>query len=119
MVPSWPFYRFVRRVALPLIGLDREALAGRFPLLEQAWERIRGLIPGAEAVDLGGLIDATISRTGGALAARVGGVLADLAVVLFQLFVTLLALFFLLRDADDIMRYIRRVLPLRNYAANG
>jgi predicted PurR-regulated permease PerM len=102
---------FVQESRAALIGLDREALAGRFALLEQAWERIRGLIPGAEAVDLGGLIDATISRTGGALAARVGGVLADLAVVLFQLFVTLLALFFLLRDADDIMRYIRRVLP--------
>lgn len=102
---------FVQESRAALIGLDQEALAGRLALLEQAWERIRGLIPGAQAIDLESLIDATISRTGGALAALVGGVLADLAVVLFQLFVALLALFFLLRDADDIMRYVRRALP--------
>ena len=41
----------------------------------------------------------------------VGGVLANVAVVLFQLFVTLVALFFILRDADSITRYIRRALP--------
>ncbi len=102
---------FVQESRAALVGLDREALAGRLALLEQAWERIRGLIPGAQAIDLESLIDATISRTGGALATLVGGVLADLAVVLFQLFVTLLALFFLLRDAEEIMRYIRRALP--------
>jgi predicted PurR-regulated permease PerM len=102
---------FVQESRAALVGLDQEALAGRLALLEQAWERIRGLIPGAQAIDLESLIDETISRTGGALATLVGGVLADLAVVLFQLFVTLLALFFLLRDADEIMRYIRRALP--------
>ena len=102
---------FVQESRAALTGLDQEALAGRLALLEQAWERIRGLIPGAEAVDLERVIDETISRTGGAMATLVGGVLADLAVVLFQLFVSLLALFFLLRDADDIMRYIRRALP--------
>ena len=105
---------FVQESRAALIGLDREALAGRLALLEQAWERIRGLIPGAQAMDLETLIDQTIARTGGALAGLVGGVLADLAVVLFQLFVTLLALFFLLRDADDIMRYMRRVLPFED-----
>jgi predicted PurR-regulated permease PerM len=102
---------FVQESRAALLGLDQEALAGRLALLEQAWERIRTLIPGAQAIDLEALIDETISRTGGALATLVGGVLADLAVVLFQLFVTLLALFFLLRDADDIMRYIRRAMP--------
>ena len=74
---------FVQESRAALIGLDREALAGRLALLEQAWERIRGLIPGAQAMDLETLIDQTIARTGGALAGLVGGVLADLAVVLF------------------------------------
>ena len=69
------------------------------------------MIPGVEPVDLGTLIDQTISRTGGALAGLVGGVLANVAVVLFQLFMTLVALFFILRDADSITRYMRRALP--------
>jgi predicted PurR-regulated permease PerM len=37
--------------------------------------------------------------------------LADLAVFVFHLFVTLFALYFLLRDASAIMRAIRRALP--------
>ena len=45
------------------------------------------------------------------MAARVGGLLADIAVLLFQLFVTLIALFFFLRDADTIMRDVRGLLP--------
>jgi predicted PurR-regulated permease PerM len=102
---------FVQESRAALMGLDQEALAGQLAGLEQIWERIRGLVPGAQGLDLGDLIDEIIKRTGGALAGLVGGLLADLAVVLFQLFVTLLALFFILRDAETIMRYMRRALP--------
>jgi predicted PurR-regulated permease PerM len=102
---------FVQESRAALMGLDNEALVGQLALLEQAWDRVRGLIPGARAVEFGTLIDQTISRMGGALAGLVRGMLTNVAVVLFQLFVTLLALFFILRDADDIMRYMRRALP--------
>jgi predicted PurR-regulated permease PerM len=40
--------------------------------------------------------------------------LADIAVLLFQLLVTLIALFFFLRDADTIMRDVRGVLPFED-----
>jgi predicted PurR-regulated permease PerM len=102
---------FVQESRAALMGLDKEALAGQLASVEQAWDRVRGLIPGAQAVDLETIIDEIVSRTGGALAGLVGGVLTNVAVVLFQLFVTLLALFFILRDADDITRYLRRALP--------
>jgi predicted PurR-regulated permease PerM len=69
------------------------------------------LIPGAQSVDLRSVIQEAISRMGGVLAARVGGLLADLVIFLFQLFVTLLALFFFLRDADTITRKMRQALP--------
>ena len=82
--------------------------------LEQAWNRIRVLIPGAQSVDLKSLIEDVISRTGGFVAARVGGLLADIAVLLFQLLVTLIALFFFLRDADTIMRDVRGLLPFED-----
>ena len=105
---------FVSESRAALAQLDRETLTRQLTIVQNAWDRIRVLIPGASSVDLGSLIDNAISRTGGFLAARVGGLLADILVLLFQLFVTLFALFFFLRDADAIMRELRRALPFED-----
>ena len=105
---------FVQESGAALSALDREAFAGPLAWLEQAWNRIRVLIPGTQSVDLRGLIEDVISRTGGFVAARVGGLLADIAVLLFQMLVTLIALFFFLRDADAIMRDVRGLLPFED-----
>lgn len=102
---------FVQESRAALSAVDRDAFAGQLVLLEQGWNRIRTFIPGAQTIDLRSLIDEAISRTGGFLAARVGGLLADIVVLLFALFVTLFALFFFLRDADTIMQEVRRSLP--------
>jgi predicted PurR-regulated permease PerM len=102
---------FVQESRAALSALDRDALAGQLASLEQGWRRIRVLIPGAQSIDLRNLIETVASRTGGFLAARVGGLLADIVVLFFQLFVTLLSLFFFLRDADTIMRDVRSILP--------
>ena len=105
---------FVQESGAALSALDREAFAGPTAWLEEAWNRIRVWIPGAQSVDLRTLIQDVISRTGGFVAARVGGLLADIAVLLFQLLVTLIALFFFLRDADAIMRDVRGLLPFED-----
>ena len=105
---------FVQESSAALSAVDRDAFAGQLAWLEQAWNRIRVLIPGAQSVDLRSLIENVISRTGGFVAARVGGLLADIAVLLFQLLVTLIALFFFLRDADTIMRDVRGLLPFED-----
>jgi predicted PurR-regulated permease PerM len=102
---------FVQESRAALAGFDREALAGQLAVAEQAWDRVRRWIPGAATMDLGTLVQEGISRAGGFLAARVGGLLADLVVVLFQLFVALFALFFFLRDGDTLVRRMRRALP--------
>ncbi len=105
---------FAQESGAALSALDREAFAGPLAWLEQVWNRIRVVIPGAQTVDLRSLIEDVISRTGGFVAARVGGLLADIAVLLFQLLVTLIALFFFLRDADAIMRDLRGLLPFED-----
>lgn len=105
---------FVQESRAAVSAVDHDAFVGQFALLEQAWNRIRALIPGAQAVDLRSLINEAISRTGGFLAAQVGGLLADIVVLLFQLFVTLFALFFFLRDADALMQTVRRSLPFED-----
>jgi len=105
---------FVQESRAALSTVDRDAFAGQLVLLEQGWNRIRVFIPGAQGIDLRSLIDETIAKTGGFLATRVAGLLADIVVLLFQLFVTLFALFFFLRDADTIMAEVRRSLPFED-----
>ena len=102
---------FVGESRAALAQLDRDALAGQLAVVQQAWVRIRVLIPGASSVDLGTLVDDTVAKTGGFIASSVGGLLTNIAVLLFQLFVTLIALFFFLRDTDVITRELRRALP--------
>lgn len=106
---------FAQESRAALSAVDRDAFAGPFASLENGWDRVRGLIPGAQAVDLRSLIDDVISRTGGFVAARVGGLLADVVVLFFHLFVALFALFFLLRDAERIMLEVRRALPFEEF----
>ena len=102
---------FVGESRAALAQLDRDVLAGQLAVVQQAWDRIRVLIPGASSVDLGTLVEDSIAKTGGFIASSVGGLLTNIAVLLFQLFVTVIALFFLLRDADTITRELRRALP--------
>ncbi|HZM92597.1 MAG TPA: AI-2E family transporter [Vicinamibacterales bacterium] len=105
---------FAQESQAAVLAVDRDVFAGQVALLERAWDVLRGSIPGAQAVDLRTLIDDVISRIGGFVAARVGGLVADIAVLLFRLFVTLFALFFFLRDADTIMYEVRRSLPFED-----
>ena len=102
---------FVREARAALEGLDRDVLMGQFNWVVARWDRVRVYIPGARTLDLGSLINQASANVAGFLAARVGGLLADLAIFIFHLFVTLFALYFLLRDAGAIMRAIRRALP--------
>jgi len=102
---------FVREARAALGELDREVLMGQFVWVAATWNRIRAYIPGAHALDLASLVNQASANVAGFLGARIGGLLADLAVFVFHLFVTLFALYFLLRDASAIMRAIRRALP--------
>ena len=105
---------FVQESRAALSDVDRDAVAAQLAFVERGWNWIRALVPGAQTIDLRSVIDEALSRTGGFLAARVGGLLADIVVLVFQLFVTLFALFFFLRDAGTIMREVRRVLPFED-----
>lgn len=102
---------FAREGTAALQGLDREVIANQFTWAVSKWNRYRGYVPGGRSVELGTLINQASANIAGFIASRVGGLLADLAVFVFHLFVTLFSLFFLLRDSESIMRAMRRSLP--------
>jgi predicted PurR-regulated permease PerM len=102
---------FVREAKAAVDALDRDVLMGQFDWAMTRWERIRVYFPGAQALDLASLVNQASASVARFLGARVGGLLADLAVYVFHLFVTLFALYFLLRDSGSIMRVVRRALP--------
>jgi predicted PurR-regulated permease PerM len=102
---------FVREARAALDGLDPQVLDKQLAWAASTWERYRGYVPGAGRIDLIALLNQASANVAGFLAARVGGLLADVAVFVFHLFVTLFALFFLLRDAGSIMRAMRGALP--------
>ena len=108
------FTGFAQESRAALSAVDRDSFAGQLALLEGAWDRIRGVIPGAQTLDLGSVISDIVTKAGGFLASRIGGLLANIVVLLFQLFVTLFALFFFLRDADRIMVELRSALPFED-----
>ena len=102
---------FAREGRAAFEAVDRDTIAGQFVWASSAWERFRVYIPGTRNLDLGTVINQASANIAAFLAARVGGLLADLAMFVFHLFVTLFALFFLLRDSGGIMRLMRGALP--------
>jgi len=75
------------------------------------WDGIRARIPLSLPDDPTDLLRRGAQAVAGFLAPRVGGALANLAGMIGSLFVTLFALFFLLRDGDRVAALIRRMLP--------
>jgi predicted PurR-regulated permease PerM len=91
-----------------LQGLSTTATPAQF---EEVWTVIRDRSPIALPEDPTEAISAGIQRSIAFLAPRVGGLVADVLATFGSLFIMLFALFFLLRDADVIGSFVRRLLP--------
>jgi predicted PurR-regulated permease PerM len=88
--------------------LPEQATPERVQLL---WDSVRARIPLSLPDDPTDLLRQAAQAVAGFLAPRVGGALANIAGMIGSLFMTLFALFFLLRDGDRVAALIRRVLP--------
>jgi len=105
---------FVRDGVVAARGLQHAFAQGQYPWVNRIWEWIgaarAGATDGAPS-DLPTLVRQTVERAAEFLASELGAVLRNAAVFLFELFVTLFALFFLFRDAGAIVAGARRLLP--------
>ncbi len=82
--------------------------------LEEVWTTIRQRSPIALPEDPTEVISEGIQRSLAFLAPRAGALVADVLSSLASLFITLFALFFLLRDAHNVGGFVRRLLPFRD-----
>ena len=100
---------FVREAIVAARDIQHAVASGQYPWINRAWAWIGPRAPGG--VDLSTLVRQSAERMGQFLAEELGTVVRNAAVFLFELFVTLFALFYLFRDAGSILAGIRRVLP--------
>lgn len=79
--------------------------------VQTVWDTIRARVPVNLPGDPTDLLKQAAQAVAGFVAPRLGGALANIAGMIGSLFVTLFALFFLLRDGNKAVDLIRRVLP--------
>ena len=103
---------FVRET-LEIAGSLQTAMTdGRFAWLERAWTTLTLRIPETSNVDLATLSADALRQTAAYLMTRSGSIFQNVATFVVDLVLALFATFFLLRDAEWIMRGIRRLLPM-------
>ena len=106
---------FVREALDATRAIERVLLEGRAPSLVRVWGWITQHAPAGVfsdgVADLSTLVKQVAERAAEFLAARLGTVVRNVASFVFDLFVMLFALFFLFRDAGNIVNTMRRLLP--------
>lgn len=110
---------FVREGISAARSIQAAVGQGEFGWFGRAWDWLR-LRVAAEGmtVDLPALIREGASRAGQYMAAELGAVIRNTVVFLFELFVTLFALFYFLRDSGAILNRFRNALPFEETARN-
>jgi predicted PurR-regulated permease PerM len=102
---------FVREGIDATRDIQASMAAGEYGGFNRAWGWIAAHVAARSDVDLPGLVRQGASRLGEYLASKLGAVLRNIVLFLFELFVTLFALFYFLRDGEAIMERIRLFLP--------
>ncbi|HXN24272.1 MAG TPA: AI-2E family transporter [Candidatus Dormibacteraeota bacterium] len=107
---------FVREGLDASRGIERAVVDGQMASITRLWTWVTQHAPAAAAsggiADLPTLVRGWSARVAEFLAARLGTVLRNVLAILFDLFVTIFALFYIFRDADAIVRVMRGLLPL-------
>jgi predicted PurR-regulated permease PerM len=96
-------------------GIQAAMTGGQLSPIERIWQWMQAHSPVPESGDSNANLSAIVQRyaaqAAGLLASKLGAVLRNAALFVFELFVTLFALFYFFRDADSLMKGLRRLLP--------
>lgn len=103
---------FVREAVLISRGVQHSLVEQHAPVIEKTWSwiarHVPGLNPNASVLDM---VEQGIEKQAGFLAERLGTILKNIAAFVFDLFVMTFAMFYFFRDAGQITRMIRGLLP--------
>lgn len=103
---------FVREGIAAAHSIQATMAGGGYGWFNHAWGWFGAKIAAAGlAIDLPGLVRQGASRAGEYMASELGTVIRNIVVFLFELFVMLFALFYVLRDGDAMVARFRRFLP--------
>lgn len=98
--------------AITLLGsFELGTFVSRSDPLNHAWMWLAHRLPGKEVADLPTIAGEGAERVTGFLAAETGGIVRNVIVFLFDLVLMVITMFYFFRDADSIMRWLRRSLP--------
>lgn len=103
---------FVREAVAVSRGVQHSLLEEHAPIVEKSWawiaQHVPGLDPNADVLEM---LEKGVQKQAGFLAERLGTVLRNIAAFIFDLFVMVFAMFYFFRDADQIIRGVRSILP--------
>ncbi len=103
---------FVRQAVSISRGVQRSIVGQHAPVVAQKWawlaQHVPGLDPNANVADM---VEEGVQKQAGFLAERLGTILKNIAAFIFDLFVMIFAMFYFFRDADQIIRGVRSILP--------
>src|SRR6266566_5280030 len=103
---------FVREAVSISRGMQHSIVVEHAPIVAKSWvwiaQRVPGLDPNANVLQM---LEQGVEKQAGFLAERLGTVLRNIAEFIFDLFVMIFAMFYFFRDADQIIRGVRSILP--------
>ncbi|HTV57924.1 MAG TPA: AI-2E family transporter [Verrucomicrobiae bacterium] len=85
--------------------------SGKFDWVNHVWANLHARFPDAVPGDLATLLHRYADRVAGYLAGSLGAILKNTAAFVFHLCVTLLVMFYLYRDGEEILERLREILP--------
>ena len=103
---------FVREGISAARSIQTAMGSGQYGWIGRAWDWIaRHVTAEGMTMDLPALVREGASQAGQYMAAELGAVIRNIVLFLFELFVTLFALFYFLRDSQSILDRFRNALP--------
>ncbi len=112
IAPSlWILYTFVLQGISAAQSAQEQFTGGGFPWVTNVWAWMHARFALSSPENFNSMVRELGQRTADFLAGELGPILRNLARFFFDVFVTLLAMFYLFRDGDAIIHHFRRALP--------
>ncbi|MGE0451119.1 MAG: AI-2E family transporter [Vicinamibacterales bacterium] len=105
---------FAREMVVFATSLQSSFAEGHATRLQEWWHELTARVPALATVDVAAVASDGLRRAATFLVSESGALLTNVAVFIVDLVLSLFATFFVLRDADAIMRGVRQLLPFES-----